>query len=159
MCGLKHLEGTISSILHRSHPSWVCGLKLKNHVQQVYTMGHTLRGCVDWNISMGWLAHRVQASHPSWVCGLKQPYQQTNQKQNRHTLRGCVDWNKCIWETIVRTFCHTLRGCVDWNFQGSKEEISKERHTLRGCVDWNRIARSITERGCVTPFVGVWIET
>ena len=33
-----------------SHPSWVCGLKLKR-------------------LTLFWLIHM---SHPSWVCGLKQ---------------------------------------------------------------------------------------
>ena len=33
------------------------------------------------------------------------------------------------------------------------------RHTLRGCVDWNSWCSSLSVASCVTPFVGVWIET
>ena len=32
-------------------------------------------------------------------------------------------------------------------------------HTLRGCVDWNTLSPAPLPLGCVTPFVGVWIET
>ena len=31
----------------QSHPSWVCGLKLKNDKKKKYSECHTLRGCVD----------------------------------------------------------------------------------------------------------------
>ena len=33
------------------------------------------------------------------------------------------------------------------------------RHTLRGCVDWNPSFLLTTRQNCVTPCVGVWIET
>ena len=55
--------------------------------------------------------------------------------------------------------CHTLRGCVDWNAFGSEETAGNVCHTLRGCVDWNKGYRRQHARICVTPFVGVWIET
>ena len=31
----------------QSHPSWVCGLKQHNEVQNHKLGSHTLRGCVD----------------------------------------------------------------------------------------------------------------
>ena len=31
----------------KSHPSWVCGLKLLLHDTIVHLISHTLRGCVD----------------------------------------------------------------------------------------------------------------
>ena len=33
-----------------SHPAWVCGLKHKNLIVEINIYGHTLRGCVDWNL-------------------------------------------------------------------------------------------------------------
>ena len=35
-----------------SHPSWVCGLKRMSEKGRVAACGHTLRGCVDWNIAL-----------------------------------------------------------------------------------------------------------
>ncbi len=42
-------------------------------------VGHTLRGCVDWNLS--WI--QLACSKPC------------------HTLRGCVDWN--LWHDVIKT--------------------------------------------------------
>ena len=53
----------------QSHPSWVCGLKLKYF---------------DTLSKATW-------SHPSWVCGLKLDGNVTNLGCSSHTLRGCVD--------------------------------------------------------------------
>ena len=36
-----------------SHPSWVCGLKQSSTFPFRCLEGHTLRGCVDWNIKNG----------------------------------------------------------------------------------------------------------
>ena len=118
-------------------------------------LGHTLRGCVDWNRN-----------------GQRYCYYGKS-----HTLRGCVDWNTynltfvvfaivtpCVgvWiETIMHprqtgqgivTPCvgvwietysehianvqkgHTLRGCVDWNNDEVNTCIDNHSHTLRGCI-------------------------
>ena len=53
----------------RSHPSWVCGLKLP------------LQGVLE----------PQSTSHPSWVCGLKHVFFILFIGNTRHTLRGCVD--------------------------------------------------------------------
>ena len=119
-----------------SHPAWVCGLKRLRYELCRTRCGHTLRGCVDWNIRL----YNSFAGSPS------------------HTLRGCVDWNFNLvqkWSAIIG---HTLRGCVDWNYTTIVYEPftqshpawvcglklypllsfrPKHRHTLRGCVDWN----------------------
>ena len=135
----------------------MCGLKLyRNGFENAY-IGHTLRGCVDWNIRKDgssrvygvtpyvgvWIetlnsAHILIAfaSHPTWVCGLKQSSPYLLQQLTVTPYVG-------VWiETSVnfkvkRSFCHTLRGCVDWN-----------RH----------IQQNLTFL-IVTPYVGVWIET
>ena len=36
----------------KSHPVWVCGLKLEGNNYDFDTLCHTLRGCVDWNITL-----------------------------------------------------------------------------------------------------------
>ena len=144
----------------RSHPAWVCGLKLFLSLKLLL----------------------VIMSHPAWVCGLKRSFIcKTQSVDKSHTLRGCVDWNhrtvhlekiyhvtpcvgvwietclvikghhSCmvtpcvgVWietsgMTVLRlaAWRHTLRGCVDWNcliFAHIELILS---HTLRGCVDWN----------------------
>ena len=120
-----------------SHPSWVCGLKLRCALIMPLLVSHTLRGCVDWN----------------------KKWDMNTETQRRHTLRGCVDWNTLSRLTLVCVLCHTLRGCVDWNsvFKGVLwcsdkshpswvcglkrlglyEGAHDKSHTLRGCVDWN----------------------
>ena len=53
----------------QSHPSWVCGLKLRS-----------------------WCGTNYEGkSHPSWVCGLKLKEYKILDKTVSHTLRGCVD--------------------------------------------------------------------
>jgi len=99
-------------------------------------IGHTLRGCVDWNRE--WRRNRQGCpvtpcvgvwietmpfipifaqfmSHPAWVCGLKR--------------------------------------------SGREGELQLLCHTLRGCVDWNRFSATFIVLPAVTPCVGVWIET
>ena len=78
-----------------SHPAWVCGLKLVCYgyiqdsightlrgcvdwnndfgIGEMYVKGHTLRGCVDWNVDDTNLFISNPKSHPAWVCGLKLP--------------------------------------------------------------------------------------
>ena len=146
---------------NKSHPSWVCGLKLLKFLAfYLVVPSHTLRGCVDWN---------------SWcVCILTSNY--------CHTLRGCVDWNNSRVLSYILVESHTLRGCVDWNYPLKNVPSKKWSHTLRGCVDWNQSSavkrlmmvvshpswvcglKPINAAGThgvkpVTPFVGVWIET
>ena len=119
-----------------SHPAWVCGLKLFFvSIFEIY-LGHTLRGCVDWNnLLRTW--NEPLKSHPAWVCGLK------------HSR----DFD------FVADGSHTLRGCVDWNLIRVAVGIIETRHTLRGCVDWNLAVVADNHFGKVTPCVGVWIET
>ena len=139
--------------------------------------GHTLRGCVDWNIH---LLDRFDClmSHPSWVCGLKHSNIDDGDDVFGHTLRGCVDWNLLsYWWVSSGRESHPSWVC------GLKQvnnviEMSKEVtpfvgvwietkdiveysagvccHTLRGCVDWNselisdlQCRDSHTLRGCV----------
>ena len=98
--------------------------------------GHTLRGCVDWNIS-----HAIH-----------------NSRLSSHTLRGCVDWNNSLSNsgTVVR-----VTPCVGVWIETSQGVLvnTSGGHTLRGCVDWNNSVVSMELLSLVTPCVGVWIET
>ena len=171
---LKQVPGITSP----SHPAWVCGLKQEMVNSEVLLLGHTLRGCVDWNDyaegiqvdvyshtlrgCVDWncsalsIAARAWASHPAWVCGLKLIGKKRKSVNRRHTLRGCVDWN--FSNALIKRWeeSHTLRGCVDWNSHSVKRFLKQQSHTLRGCVDWNleshkeeRPRARHTLRGCV----------
>ena len=77
-----------------------------------------------------------------------------------HTLRGCVDWNTSSRGPPDGVTCHTLRGCVDWN----AGILSWKKGTMRSHPAWVcglKPARRMRaqQRSCVTPCVGVWIET
>ena len=69
VCGLKLKVMLSSLIAFASHPSWVCGLKPQAEENDT------------WNLT----------SHPSWVCGLKLLVMIKPNKAQSHTLRGCVD--------------------------------------------------------------------
>ena len=130
------LVPTIASF-PKSHPAWVCGLKLHN-----YPADETKR-----------------RSHPAWVCGLKLLAKNLMTSWISHTLRGCVDWNstlpyRCISFSVtpcVGVWIETIIYIDYW--------IMAKSHTLRGCVDWNYWQSNLKTFGCVTPCVGVWIET
>ena len=130
----------------------------------------------------GWQYYFTWMSHPAWVCGLKHDTAYIEKEKEGHTLRGCVDWNPWNGYFYKGLHCHTLRGCVDWNYGWCYEFYGISSHTLRGCVDWNagilswkkgtmrshpawvcglKPARRMRaqQRSCVTPCVGVWIET
>ena len=44
---IETIGNSFNSILLKSHPSWVCGLKQSCTLANDGTEGHTLRGCVD----------------------------------------------------------------------------------------------------------------
>ena len=95
----------------RSHPTWVCGLKLNIHFRKILIISHTLRGCVDWNV-IG------NGSLISILC---------------HTLRGCVDWNSQAKVCSFLSLGHTLRGCVDWNNDEVNTCIDNQSHPTWVC--------------------------
>ena len=137
MCGLKHLCLVLLRPPYWSHPAWVCGLKLFAVHRTPQRIGHTLRGCVDWNI--------INSVYQSLGDG--------------HTLRGCVDWNFFWWSRIKEWTSHTLRGCVDWN---TRIDAFWAFLWVTPCVGvWIETAFIILARAwaIVTPCVGVWIET
>ena len=130
---------TIPTILSvRSHPAWVCGLKLSKFWTAYTWKCHTLRGCVDWNEMNVECSNKLLKSHPAWVCGLKHTGLNTHRRRNSHTLRGCVDWNRLL-SPKCSILC-LVTPCVGvW--------IETETISYRLMIIY------------VTPCVGVWIET
>ena len=122
-------------------------------------LSHTLRGCVDWNLSINaeltqyptvtpyvgvWietpeLLKAVDHCHVTPYVGVWIETSDVDVEYfiNSHTLRGCVDWNVIGNGSLISILCHTLRGCVDWNSQAKVCSFLSLGHTLRGCVDWN----------------------
>ena len=122
-----------------SHPAWVCGLKPVRQRQLILSRPcHTLRGCVDWNISFT-VYWYLAASHTLRGCvDWNEHMEWKSRCADRHTLRGCVDWNRMRSWILPWWASHTLRGCVDWNTDRPSIIYRFHSHTLRGCVDWNR---------------------
>ena len=52
VCGLKQCQWKSFPAVQLSHPTWVCGLKHGCVIYINCMRSHTLRGCVDWNISI-----------------------------------------------------------------------------------------------------------
>ena len=142
---------------------------------------HTLRGCVDWNISQQQL-QIWDVSHPAWVCGLKLKRLLVEILSDRSHPAWVCGLKLLSHGFYLSTICHTLRGCVDWNRINGASFLTSAMshpawvcglklylclpiliafgsHTLRGCVDWNRYSFLCLRKTSVTPCVGVWIET
>ena len=119
-----------------SHPTWVCGLKLKN---------------VEYG-------KEKAMSHPTWVCGLKQWW-------GEHVYRQPVTPYVGVWiETSIIIFfkvrkSHTLRGCVDWNNVIGKKRCGVWSHPTWVCGLKLSNLPLMRMASKVTPYVGVWIET
>ena len=126
--------------------------------------GHTLYGCVDWNIGPSNNVWRLRVSHPVWVCGLKpSEYSRCFGCGRSHTLYGCVDWNTVlsraehyylvtpcmgVWIETPLTLQICSRFLVTpcmgvWIETPECPKLPgwKPGHTLYGCVDWNRRAK------------------
>ena len=131
-----------------SHPSWVCGLKLRNEREvSMHQQSHPSWVC-------GLKPHGrnralvIFKSHPSWVCGLKhrEPEKGENNTSS-HPSWVCGLKPTCGCSAMIAILSHTLRGCVDWNFCWVDDNFLVESHTLRGCVDWNLAAEGFWSWG------------
>ena len=75
----------------RSHPAWVCGLKLPGHNYRRQEIRVT--PCVGvWIETVCMSMRRISSGS--------------------HTLRGCVDWNTFDYLEEIPAHGHTLRGCI-----------------------------------------------
>ena len=121
----------------KSHPVWVCGLKLFGKLNMRSWRSHTLYGCVDWNSSN-------RSSISIEPC---------------HTLYGCVDWNWIIKTEEKARKRHTLYGCVDWNSYGKLWMMPLSVTPCMGVWIETLTSLILNSNLTVTPCMGVWIET
>ena len=154
----------------------MCGLKPSQSVSLPVPPGHTLRGCVDWNLLRTCFGFGA-ASHPAWVCGLKRIFRPWMVAQPwshpawvcglKHTIKSK---NRCIRPSHPAWVCglkHRKKTKQKyWQSHpawvcGLKQLLRTNlhrliSHTLRGCVDWNLVIAALpvlldghTLRGCV----------
>ena len=149
----------ITGVVLKSHPAWVCGLKPITRVLWKYSMSHTLRGCVDWNI------RTMTAMYPYVVTPCVGVWIETTRSANFsfkspcHTLRGCVDWNSYGEDLVTYEMVTPCVGVWIETTRSANFSFKSPCHTLRGCVDWNSYGEDLVTYEMVTPCVGVWIET
>ena len=120
-----------------SHPSWVCGLKQYWRTLQVrQEPSHPSWVC---GLKLSWTCenHLGCRSHPSWVCGLKL---KTMNKEEIKVL------SHPSWVCGLKLY---VQGCY-WCHQRS--------HPSWVC-GLKHLFDEVLAQYCVTPFVGVWIET
>ena len=91
VCGLKLHQVGSSSLDYQSHPSWVCGLKHSLCAPSVARKRSHPSWVCGLKLLSKWCMNFVKASHPSWVCGLKHADALQQGNCSGHTLRGCVD--------------------------------------------------------------------
>ena len=122
-------------------------------------LGHTLRGCVDWNLSSWYSLDWSNKSHPAWVCGLKHSYSDSVHVFDQSHPAWVCGLKLIMWIIGMVNHSHTLRGCVDWNILAS---VKVFLIIVTPCVGvWIETMRRwrCTTFPPVTPCVGVWIET
>ena len=121
-----------------SHPSWVCGLKLGNEIHSRWAVdGHTLRGCVDWNLP------RIIERYRKGVTPFVGVWIETLIYLHVSVIMKVTPFVGVWIEThLLREICRTW--CVT-PFVGVWIETREKYYLCR--------------RNDVTPFVGVWIET
>ena len=142
-----------------SHPAWVCGLKPRWRILRLKLNCHTLRGCVDWNISQQQL-QIWDVSHPAWVCGLKLKRLLVEILSDRSHPAWVCGLKLLSHGFYLSTICHTLRGCVDWNrINGASFLTSAMSHPAWVCGLKQDKRCKFSYVSHVTPCVGVWIET
>ena len=144
----------------QSHPSWVCGLKRAFRGNKPLLDGHTLRGCVDWNIKNPLLC-RIWVVTPFvgvWIeTGI---IEDTGGSMFSHTLRGCVDWNNIWWfYRKTRLWSHPSWVCGLKQLMLHGLVLRLRSHPSWVCgLKLNHVS-PFKFGFSVTPFVGVWIET
>ena len=88
---IETLRSEMKEMINKSHPAWVCGLKLGSLRRIHYGRCHTLRGCVDWN----------------------NDEVNTCIDNHSHTLRGCI-WIEALftrWSSLWKNCKHSA-SCV-----------------------------------------------
>ena len=97
----------------RSHPTWVCGLKLYLSRRLLLVIIVTPYVGVWIETRLVGPSFKASQSHPTWVCGLKQA------RVTAGTVDDVTPYVGVWIETLAQAKAseasagHTLRGCVD----------------------------------------------
>ena len=136
VCGLKLLQYWLLYIHEKSHPAWVCGLKLFAVHRTPQRIGHTLRGCVDWNtrIDAFWAFLWVTPCVGVWI-----------ETAFIILARAWAIVTPCVGVWIET---YELRNALDYGTS----------HPAWVC-GLKQLKKKIPVVMFVTPCVGVWIET
>ena len=144
-------------------------------------IGHTLRGCVDWNTHFYIVLNHFPESHPTWVCGLKlyrgatpcipsdvtpyvgvwietMRYDPDSLESGSHPTWVCGLKRYWQWKSNIDTVSHPTWVCgLKQPSQSLLFFISGSHPTwVCGLKQW---WGEHVYRQPVTPYVGVWIET
>ena len=121
--------------------------------------GHTLRGCVDWNL------HVHEVNHIELVTPYVGVWIETTITSS-FAASTIVTPYVGVWieTTITSSFAASTIvtpyvGVWIETMEASSYTKAIMCHTLRGCVDWNKKDQRENLVVSVTPYVGVWIET
>ncbi len=142
--------------LRKSHPAWVCGLKLSQmHPTQSTVMSHPAWVCGLKHSTYAPLTRRYR-SHPAWVCGLKQ-YNSEHQ-HNSERVTPCVGvWieTQSLLSLFLQTASHPAWVCGLKQAASVISLYSMMSHPAWVCglkhvnIIVNPISRGHTLRGCV----------
>ena len=124
------------------------------------SLGHTLYGCVDWNLP------EVKLTCSSWGHTLygcvdwNGLYKNQRDQYDGHTLYGCVDWNTCLGDTLyTQTGSHPVWVCGLKHWQLRFYLHHPESHPVWVCGLKHQWSEQANAGVSVTPCMGVWIET
>ena len=144
----------------RSHPSWVCGLKLNSARLQVWPLRVTPFVGVWIETLHSALVRHSGKSHPSWVCGLKQcctPIAGSDYKSHPSWVCGLKPHTDKFYNWFDMSHPSWVCGLkLVWIYQSVSIYKSHPSWVCglkpsEGSYTWLLWS--------VTPFVGVWIET
>ena len=133
---------------------------LKSMLTSILDASHTLRGCVDWNTEKIKIFEGQTVSHPSWVCGLKHSWTSWRSR----TMTSHPSWVcglKLVWQAVddVALLSHPSWVCGLKLRHRQRGDSSQVSHPSWVCGLKQLIEQLDTMSTSVTPFVGVWIET
>ena len=135
MRGLKRVSLQRAHILHKSHPTWVRGLKHDEIIVEANeTQSHPtwVRGL---KLLFLVLLVSLALSHPTWVRGLKRPL-----VSERPSVPSVAPYVGAWIETYIIRYCRVIKTSHPTWVRGLKLRrwvvlLFQSRRTLRGCVD------------------------
>ena len=132
-------HSTWNPITSSGHTLYGCvDWNLRLTVMRLGLRCHTLYGCVDWNVYCCHILISYCVSHPVWVCGLK--LIAFSIKGGREKVTPCMGVWIETWKERFYYHRQPVTPCMGVWIETShrqKHNLPKLCHTLYGCVDWN----------------------